>query len=213
MNDLTPSDDRSPIVDLDTLRKRYAAMTPADRAAEADKLSTQTAIGLLKQGALYYQMKLAGDDMEPVKRRLGGLLELLLRIGGGTVLPEVYLRFGAKSRLFPAIARLDPIDQARLGKGERVEMLVPGTDGKQTLLPVDPLALDDAQIKQVFARDHIRTQAEQLAYLSGVRQKAAQPLPEQVGRLILDKELKVAKYGKAVFSLAELKAAVAILSR
>lgn len=63
----------------------------------------------------------------------------------------------------------------------------------------------------VTARFADRADAEQALLLDERRELARQPVPESVGKLKLDREAKIARIGRYVLSLSDLKAAVRLL--
>jgi hypothetical protein len=192
----------------------YDRMTPEEREHLAFRLMDEGQARMVSLGALYYSMKKNGDNLDRVRQRFGGMVEVLIRIGAGQVLPAVYRKFGAKSYLYRAVSRLDLEDQRRLAEGDaRVAVLTYGPHtGEPTERMLDPCELTGEGVKLVFAPDHIRNLAEQAAMLDDKERKRHKPQPETAGKFRLDRVMRTARCGNYVFTLDELKLAVKLLS-
>jgi hypothetical protein len=106
----------------------------------------------------------SGEDLSEINSF--GTTKLLRLINAGKTLPEVVARFGYSPRLFEAICRLPLPEQRKLAEGEKVNLVALEPGGSATRTMVDPCDLRwPNQVKQVFAEDLIRTEAEQIAFL------------------------------------------------
>ncbi len=128
----------------------------------------------------------------------------LRRIADGQMLAEVPVRFAKKPSLIAKIGSLSLAEQQRLADGEPVKLLTYGPDGKITHQMADPLEMDAAQIAQVFAQDHIRTEEEQATKLEARRVKSGYRGPEKIGDGIIDRERGGVMVGKRFVPLHDL---------
>jgi hypothetical protein len=166
---------------------------------------------LLHTAYLVRVLEERGEDLSGLKI---GLIHHLRKIACGQLLPEVVVRFAGKPSLIALIGNLPLAEQRRLADGEHVRLVVyDQATGQRTHRMADPLALTPRQVAQVFARDHVRRDDEQALLLDERRERAAQPVPETVGKLKLDRERGVAILGNHVIPLADLELAVKLLKR
>lgn len=90
-----------------------------------------------------------------------GVLARLEMVGRGFVLPEMLLSDSAPFRA----SRVLPIsEQKRLMENPSVPLVI-REEGRTEVLTADFRNLQPAQVKQVFAKDHIRNEAEQRAWM------------------------------------------------
>ena len=92
-------------------------------------------------------------------------LHLFRKVAAGQLLFEVLVKLWGRRALLSRVANLPIPDQQKVAIGEGVAMLVQGKNGPETLYP-NPLLLDLNQIKQVFDKDHIRSEEEQRLWLA-----------------------------------------------
>ena len=109
------------------------------------------------------------------------LLRSLEKIGRGTMLPEMFTE--------PALARLPLSEQKQIVRGD-VDMLTFDAEGEPTTLKVN-LLLASADVRgQVVNGTHIRSLAEQRAYLASINnrnqpsEKSEPPSWRVVGRVV-----------------------------
>lgn len=110
--------------------------------------------------------KLAAELLREMERRGADTSEMPLstyisRIARGMLAPEAMLRFLGNALLLRHVARLPLEDQRRLAAGEPVALALPGGATRS----VDPLQLPPGEVRQVFAADHIRSEAEQAHWI------------------------------------------------
>lgn len=181
MNELIPVP-ASPDLALMTL-------TPAARLEMALSLVQNLAHNVIRLSQVAYAMKRSGDDLAPLRRQLGTTLVLLLRVGCGQVFAGTYLCFGGNPDLYRPISRLDLGEQQRLADGGRIRVVVFNAATKEyDVRDKDPLDLDAEEIKRVFGRDEIRTEAQQRAILDRhVRDSVISARTETVGKIKVDK--------------------------
>ena len=132
---------------------------PTDRLKDELGKSLQlTSNHLVRLATIVRVLEERGEDLSELRI---GLLGYLRRIAYGQVLPEVVVRYAEFPLLIQRIAALPLPEQQRLGAGEPVKVMVAKDDHRL----VDPLKMTRDQVGQVFARDHIRDEAEQLQLL------------------------------------------------
>lgn len=169
-----------------------------------------TAKSLLRSARLVGALERRGEDLSGLKI---GILNHLRKIACGQLLPEVLVRYAAKPSLVVLIGNLPITDQQRLVDGELVRLLLVGGDGRRDHVMADPLNMRPHQVSQAFARDHIRTEAEQYLILVGKQQEAKRPLPQAVGNMRIDDERDGVMVGRLFIPLADLETAVALLRK
>lgn len=184
---------------------------------DTDVLLEALANGLARTAREMLQMALMVQELERRDVDMAGLrLGLrnhLRKIACGQLLPEVAVQFAGSDQLITSIGNLPLNDQRQLVDGGKVRLLVIGADGMTTHQMADPYRMLPEQRRQVFARDHIRDDAEQALYLSREREKAARPLSTTVGNLKVDDARGGAMCGRTFIPLADLEQAVALLKR
>lgn len=113
-------------------------------------------------------------DLNPaVKRRIVeehpeislGVLSKLEMVGRGFIRPELLLSDSAPYR---SARRLAVSDQRALIENPTVPLVI-REEGRTDVLTVDFRNLMPAQVKQVFAEDHVRSEAEQRTWMEAVK--------------------------------------------
>lgn len=207
MNDLTDLRQQPPSESSAWLAEFHSMTTEDLKTALADSLGL-TAKSLLRSACLVHVLEERGEDLTGLRI---GMLNHLKKIACGQLLPEVVVRFAGKPSLIAVVGNL-PIDQqCRLAAGDAVQLLVYGDDGKRTIRNADPLVMTPRQVMQVFARDHVRNQAEQALILDERRERASLPVPAAVGKMKIDKERGGVIVGRQFIPLVDLVAAVKAL--
>lgn len=159
--------------------------------------------------AIVRELEDRGEDLSQLRL---GMTRYLRKIAYGQVSPEVVVRFGEYPLLVDRVAALPTPDQQKLCSGEPVRLMLlteRGTDHRM----VDPLALNRHQIAQIFDRDRIRTDAEQVAWIEGraprLQQDRKRPKKQRVradadrGGIIVGRAF--ATLDEVLHALAELK--------
>ena len=99
-----------------------------------------------------------GDDLSDLE--LPWLSELR-KVGDGQILPGVIMLLRGKPSLLQKVAALPLRDQKLIASGEPLKVLLPGGDHCMVL----PANMNGNEIRQMFAADHIRGDAEQASWL------------------------------------------------
>lgn len=141
-------------------------LTLADQTTDAlreqlSSLLARTADDLREMAAIVGELERRGEDLSGLKL---GIIEHLRRIATGQLLPEIVVRFSGFPQLLRIAVHLPLGDQRRLIE-HGVVSLACWRDGKIEFRRVDPLALSGPQVRQAFASDRIRSDAEQVSYL------------------------------------------------
>ena len=170
------------------------------------KWSERTAQHFLKLAWIVLELESIGEDLSHVKL---GIVHWLRLIGFGQLEPEVLVHFYGRDLLVKNISRLPRPDQAMLAAGGKVQMVVPGSPDTDRW--VDPLAMGKSDIDLAFAKNHIRTLAEQAAIIDEKKRRALRPAPEAVGDLIIDKEKGGVWFKRTFISREDLEGAVKFL--
>ena len=156
------------------------------------------------------QLEQRGVDTTKLKC---GLKHYLRLVGNGQVLPGVLLKCSDNRALLDLLVTLPIPDQQRILDGTPVQLWHFLPDGTPDHRLVDPDILTRRQLNQVFARGHIRNQGEQLMLLQDQATQAKKPLPEKVGKLLIDPEAAGAWVGRQFIPLDDLVRAVNQLKR
>jgi hypothetical protein len=128
------------------------------------------------------------------------------RVADGAVLPEVVTMYGWKKTVYDRIAALSIAEQKKIVQDGHVPVLVLGANGETTTRMMSPTAMRPEQLRQVFADDHVRTDAEQAPFLDVKRIEARKQVPEAVKNYKIDKVLRKAKKGRLEITFDEIDA-------
>ncbi len=168
-----------------------------------------TAQHLLHLAGIVYELEHnRNEDLSGLRM---GMIHHLRKIACGQVLPEVVVRFAGSAMLINAVSGLPLDDQRDIVDGKSVKLWVYSPDGKKTWRTPDPMAMTPSQVRQVFAKDHIRGEGEQSLILDQWIAKKQNKRPDRIGNVRIDKERGGAMVGKTFVPLADLIAAVAAL--
>lgn len=150
----------SPPIPMDEFSRLEALDNQSLKAELANALS-MTAANLLRLATIVRILEDRGEDLTELRI---GMLGYLRRIACGQILPEVVVRFGEFPSLVQRVGNLPLGEQKQLASGEPVKLIVYRDTGVEHRL-LDPLKLTGPQVVQVFARDHIRDESEQIAII------------------------------------------------
>lgn len=141
--------------------------TEALRAELADALGG-TARSLLQLATIWRELEARGEDLSDLRSGIGVYLPA---IAAGTVLPETVVKYSGQPTLLRAVSALTPDEQRAMLAGGTVPLVVRSEDGyTHRMLPAH--ALTATQVRQVFGERSIRTEAEQIALLTGAPARA-----------------------------------------
>jgi len=133
--------------------------------AQLHKCLTLTVENMVKVGAIVRRL----DEMELDLSSLGiPNVALFRRIAHGGMLPEVFVNLSGTPRIMRKVSCLPIPDQRAIVKGTSLKVMLRG--GDHMLIAVADMT--DGQASQVFARDHIRSDSQQSAWLHENEQRA-----------------------------------------
>ncbi len=189
----------------ETIEAEYAEL----RKLETDRLrallidSLHVSAATLRRLALIVRvLEERGEDLADLRI---GLLPYLRQIAHGQVLPEVIVRFAESPWMIRLVGSLPLPDQKRLADGDRVTLIVP-REGTYEKRLSDPGSMTRDQVLQVFGRDRLRTEEEQILLLESKAQR--KPRTEHKGKIRPDHKTGTLRVGKAVLTVPEVLEAI-----
>lgn len=120
---------------------------------------------------------------------------------------------GHKKKLIAAMSRLSSVDSGRIVEEKSVAVVVYDHKGNRDLRNVPLEDLNDDQIRQVFAGNHLRTEGEQHRYLDHEAKEKQEAIPSFVGVLRMDEEKDGVWHGRTFIPRADLKTAIRELEK
>lgn len=154
---------------ITTAAQQDLAVSSEELRGRLASLLGRSADDLREMAAIVAELERRGEDLSALRL---GLVDHLRRIAAGQLLPEVLVKFAGFPALLRIATHLPLLDQGKLISGEPLQLAVWRGD-RVEWRKVDPLALTGPQIGQVFQRDRIRTEAEQVSVLESRRERAA----------------------------------------
>ena len=201
--------------------KRQSTTSLRDLLVEQMSL---TAGHLLRLSWIIRVLEERGEDLSDLRL---SILPYLRLIAYGQILPEVVVRFAAYPLLLGKVSTLAEPDQRRLANGENVRLVVPivaattsPTEQQQsqqqqqlyTHRMVDPTKLTGEQIRQVFGKVGLRSDAEQISILDTKRANpktlSQRDVPPKRGKVRADRQRKGVVVNRTFVQLADVLEAV-----
>lgn len=201
---------------IKVLATEITAMKAEERQQDQLRCRESICNGIMRLAAHVQVIEAEGGSLERMRDDFGTrFVDQLRLIACGMLLPQLVYRFHSKPELLVETSGLPLPDQERLANGDRVPTVVIGPDGRQDEKRRDPLSFNRDEIRQVFARDHIRDLSEQSAWIDRDRMRVARlVVPERIGKIRIDKERGVATFPKkGDYTLAELVQVVKALQK
>lgn len=193
--------------------RELAAMDTARLREELAAALRLTVAAIVRLAFIVRLLEERGEDLSGLKL---GLLNHVRRVAYGQVLPEIVVRFAGQPLVLQRVSALPRPDQERLarsGDDGMVELVVRREQGFDKRM-ADPARLTREQVWQVFATDHIRSEAEQILLLEeqnrhdrGEMVKA----PPLRGKVRADRERKGLMVGRTFVPQTEIAQALADL--
>jgi len=143
------------------------SMTTDELRAELSRSLAKTAAELLRLAKIVRTLEERGEDLEDLKI---GLLNYLRLIAYDQLAPEVVVRFGGSPLTLRMVASLPLPDQRSLASGGSVTLVVKRPDGVFDKRLADPAKLTPGQLRQIFGRNQLRTEQEQILLLEDRRE-------------------------------------------
>lgn len=146
----------------------YGELAEEGIRRELDKARKETAENLLRLAVL---LRICEERKYEVEGIPINFRQRLLRVAYGQAVPDLLAGFWSRPFLFDRISRLPIPDQQRIAADKPIAVVERDDQGVTHRL-LAPSQMDDDQIKQVLAGDHIREdQAEQLRWIDQQNQK------------------------------------------
>jgi hypothetical protein len=184
------------------------SMSTEDLRRELARQMELTADHLTRLAQIVKTLEDRGEDLSDLKI---GMLHHLRRIASGQVLAEVVVRFAEYPLLLARIGVLPLADQQRI-ISEPLRLTVVSADGTMGHRLVDPLKLTREQVGQIFAKDHIRDEQEQILILESQKQKSAltaKPKTANFGKIRVNYRDKTVMVGRYTIDVPNLLSALA----
>ena len=187
MNDLGVSSD---------LRK----MSTPDLRLVLAKGLTLTAETLVRLGTVWAELERRGEDLSDLRT---GIARTLPLIAAGRLAAEAVVAFAGRPLVLRSLEGMDLALQRRLADGEPIPIYLPGEDEPRGM----PLArVPAAAISRVIADGVVRTPAEQRLTIRTSKKSKESPRRYNI---VVDRDAKTLKVGKAVVPIASVLAAMA----
>jgi hypothetical protein len=148
-----------------------------------------------------------GEDLSTLRL---SLLSFFRKIAHGQLSAHAVVRFAQFSQLLTRISNLPLPDQEKLANGGPVELVVRQGEAMTTRL-LDPIDLKPEQLNQVFGKDRLRSQSEQIAIIES-RQNSTKPV-RPTGSIKIDRENNGLVIGRKFFPSDEILSALTELSQ
>lgn len=186
--------------------------TTEELRAELARSLEITAVQMVRLAAIVGELERRGEDLSGLRV---GLLGYLRRIAAGQVLPELVVRYQGRPAVLRIAANLPLGDQRRLIASDTLDLVVPGPGEKGwDVRQIKPEWLRGPQLRQLIGPESLRTQAEQIVLLEGLKgghRPAAKGRAPRFGRCVPDALKGGLRVGKTFLPAADLVAALAAL--
>lgn len=116
---------------------------------------------IVRMAAIIRILETRGENLDDLKF---GLLGYLRKVAYGQILPEVVVRLQSAPLLMTRVSQLPIPDQRKVIGGEPFRV-VTIEDGITSHRLIEPTKMNSAEIRQVFAKDHIRDDGEQVSWI------------------------------------------------
>jgi hypothetical protein len=193
---------------------RLDAMTDEELMREFVRCISVTVEGIRSAAAVVLRWESRGYDISGLQ---GGRLPQWVRlVAHNKLLPEIILMFSGQPSLINRFAGYPKSDQQKIVENEPIKVLTYAPNGELSdkMLPVAQVLEQPAIRKQVIARDHIRNEVEQSAWLSAATAEARRArVPDKIGELKIDKDNGGVWFKRTFIPLADLAAAVRALQK
>lgn len=175
---------------------------------ELGKALSLTVESITRAAACIAVMRQRGMDLSRVES--SPLYKVLNRVAAGNLLPEVVTSYAGNEVLRRKISALPTDSQSELCEPDATVKVLT-IDGKTR--KVRPIDMTPSEIAQVFARDHIRNDAEQRGYIED-RKRAAirKPQPNGDGIAVDTRKKKIVCPDGTELTLADLLKYAGMLS-
>lgn len=175
-------------------------LTDDQLVVEIGKALSLTVESITRAAACLAVMRQRDMDLSAIEA--SPLYKVLNRIAAGNLLPEVVTTYAGNEVLRRKIAALPTDSQAELCELDATVKVLT-IDGKTR--KVRPIDMTPSEIAQVFARDHIRNDAEQRGYIEDRKRSVARkPQPNGDGIAVDTRKKKIVCPDGTTLTLADL---------
>lgn len=187
--------------DLEAVKTELQKLPTVDLRRELAKGLTLTAETLIRLGVVWAELERRGEDLSELRT---GIARTLPLIASGRIAAEAVVAFAGRPMVLRSLEGMDLALQRRLADGEPIPIYLPGEDGPRAM----PLArIPAAAISRVIADGVVRTPAEQRLAIRVKRRKDDDSTRRY--NIVVDREARTLKIGKAVVPIASVLAAMA----
>jgi hypothetical protein len=156
------------------------------------------------------ELEKRGFDLRQVKL---AMMNRLIRIAHGQLLPEVLYRFDNRPSLLRIVERMAIPDQQRFADGEKIKFIEQAPSGEWTYSMQDVANLTPLQIRQLFDGFTLRDEVQQRNYIVTEEKKRKAAIPSSVGLMRLDEDANGAWIARKFIPFADLETAYKALKR
>jgi hypothetical protein len=171
--------------EMEAIRAEVREMTDEQQLQRFEDAYEVTVSKLLLMAVIIQEREAAGKDMTRYKI---GVLNMFHRVAHLQLWPAAFVRYKHHPRLLRRVADLPLADQVPLGDDCALEVLVFTAADEPTHKLIDPLHMEEGQIRQVFAKGSLRNLAQQRAWLEEKRtQRRLTTVTEADSGVIVDR--------------------------
>ncbi len=166
---------------------------PTERLKEELATAMQvSATGLLRLAMVWSELERRGEDLTAVRTTFGRWLP---RVATGVLLPELVIQFAGRPSVLDAVAALPVTEQRQVAGGKRYAL-----PGEPKPLPVPFMTA--SQVRELFRNGQVNDTP------AGLPKKRAKPARKY--RVVVDRDTRTVRVGKAEVPLEEVIAALAL---
>lgn len=162
--------------------KTIEKMSKEELRAELAKCLRVTAEQLVRSAAIVRRLEDLGDNLEDLKT---GMIGYLRKIAYNQLIPDLVVMCQGAPMLMSKVMTLPIPDQQKIVSGEPMRVMELTEKGEETHRLVPPLMLSSEQVRQVFGRECIRNDRQQVLYLRDQKQRFQQVTTDERG-IVLD---------------------------
>lgn len=182
--------------DLTSVLSRIEASTDTDALLlELRECLAVTVSAIVRIGAIVQRLEALEFDLSSI--RIPNM-DYFRKVAHGKMLPEVFVEMIGSPLIMRRVSQLPLPDQRSIVGGKPVKVMLSGGDH----LLIAPKDMTTEQAKQVFASDHIRSDAQQVAWLVDKSQRKPSAVDHRP--VLLDRRRHGIVVGETFISATEL---------
>lgn len=203
---LVPTKPSSP---AEQLAAEFVGMPTEELRRELAQQMKLTAGHILRLAMIVRALEERGEDLSDLK---AGMLDYLRLVAHGQLLPEIVARYADMPMLISRMSAMPLPDQQRIADGEPVKLIVMDAAGQITHRLMQPEKLARDQVTQVFGRNSLHDDQEQVAIIESRRTRPPKDRRiVQVGRIKADRERNGIVVGRQFIPVGQVLEALAAL--